>query len=174
MSGHVWWSVLGGGWIHGPVDPVTGELTGDELMYIYPDMEHVLSGTFKRGEMVRTEPTTVADIGEIRQPAAFITLVVLNALQHHLRMFRFLGNCAESKCKQRVDTGPRASSQLSSILDGSHPCVASSSGCLRTVVGPGRPVNRLRRDQISFIFISIFLFLIIHRWRGRAVCGARY
>ena len=81
MSGQVWWSVLGGGWIHGPVDPVTGELTGDELMYIYPDMEHVLFGAFKRGEMVRAEPTTVADIGEIRQPAAFITLLVLNALK---------------------------------------------------------------------------------------------
>ena len=69
MSGHVWWSVLGGGWIHGPVNSVTGELTGDELMYIYPDMEHVLFGTFKRGAMVRAEPTTVTDIGETMQPA---------------------------------------------------------------------------------------------------------
>ena len=69
MSGHVWWSVLGGGWLHGPVDLETGELTGDELMYIYPDMEHVLFGTFRRGAMVRAEPTTVADIGEMRQPA---------------------------------------------------------------------------------------------------------
>ena len=69
MSGHVWWSVLGGGWIHGHVNSVTGELTGDELMYIYPDMEHVLFGTFKRGAMVRAEPTTVTDIGETMQPA---------------------------------------------------------------------------------------------------------
>ena len=64
MTGHVWWSVLGGGWIHGPVDTETGEVTGDELMYIYPNMEHVLYGTFRRGAMVRAEPTTVADIGE--------------------------------------------------------------------------------------------------------------
>ena len=113
MSGHVWWSVLGGGWIHGPV---MGELTGDELMYIYPDMEHVLFGTFRRGAMVRAEPTTVADIGEMRQPAAFIALLVLNALKNHLTMFRFLGCCAESKCKQRLEIGPRASSQLSSLL----------------------------------------------------------
>ena len=65
MTGHVWWSVLGGGWIHGPVDTKTGEVTGDEVMYIYPDMEHVLYGTFKRGAMVRAEQTTVADIGEL-------------------------------------------------------------------------------------------------------------
>ena len=64
MTGHVWWSVLGGGWIHGPVDTETGEVTGDELMYIYPDMEHVLYGTFRRGAMVRARQTTVADIGE--------------------------------------------------------------------------------------------------------------
>ena len=64
MTGHVWWSVMGGGWIHGPVDTETGEVTGDELMYIYPDMEHVLYGTFRRGAMVSAVPTTVADIGE--------------------------------------------------------------------------------------------------------------
>ena len=64
MTGHVWWSVLGGGWIHGPVDTQTGEVTGDKLMYIYPDMEHVLYGTFRRGAMVSAEPTTVTDIGE--------------------------------------------------------------------------------------------------------------
>ena len=64
MTGHVWWSVLGGGWIHGPVDAQTGKVTGDELMYIYPDMEHVLYGTFRRGAMLRAEPTTVADIGK--------------------------------------------------------------------------------------------------------------
>ena len=33
MTGPVWWSVLGGGWIHGPVDTETGELTGDEIMW---------------------------------------------------------------------------------------------------------------------------------------------
>ena len=71
MRGDVWWSVLGGGWIHGPMDSVTGTVTGEELMYIYPDMEHVLFGTFVRGAMVRAEHTTVADIGELNMQQEF-------------------------------------------------------------------------------------------------------
>ena len=78
MTRHVWWSVLGGGWIHGPLDTETGEVTGDEVMYIYPDMEHVLYGTFKRGAMVRAEQTTVADIGELN--ALFLLVSSRNAL----------------------------------------------------------------------------------------------
>ena len=43
----------------------------EELMYIYPDMEHVLFGTFVRGAMVRAEHTTVADVGELNMQQKF-------------------------------------------------------------------------------------------------------
>ena len=71
-------------------------------------------------------------------------------------MFRFLGNCAESKCKQRLDTGPRASSQLSSILDGSHPCVASSSGWVR--VGQSTVSGVIKSVLFSYQFSYSSLF----------------
>ena len=77
MTGHVWWAVLGGGWLHGQVGTcytwlVTrrtaqvdsrGELSGDHLMYIYPDLATVLCGSFSRGVMEDARATTVQDIG---------------------------------------------------------------------------------------------------------------
>ena len=63
MVGHVWWSVLGGGWYHGHAD-TRGYITGDTCMYIYPDMRTVLYGTFHNGRMIRTQATTINDIGE--------------------------------------------------------------------------------------------------------------
>ena len=77
MTGHVWWAVLGGGWLHGQVGTcytwlVTrrtaqvdsrGELSGDHLMYIYPDLATVLCGSFCRGVMEDARATTVQDIG---------------------------------------------------------------------------------------------------------------
>ena len=64
MVGHVWWAVLGGGWLHGEVDSETGEMTGDEMMYIYPDMINVLYGEFTRGNMTKAQHTTIADVGK--------------------------------------------------------------------------------------------------------------
>ena len=54
-------SLLGGGWLHGVPDE-KGEMSGQEMMYVYPDLTTVLWGTFTRGVMVRAVPGTVADI----------------------------------------------------------------------------------------------------------------
>ena len=40
-----------------------GELSGDQLMYIYPDLATVLCGSFSRGVMQDARATTVQDIG---------------------------------------------------------------------------------------------------------------
>ena len=40
-----------------------GELSGDQLMYIYPDLATVLCGSFCRGVMEDARATTVQDIG---------------------------------------------------------------------------------------------------------------
>ena len=63
LSGPVWISQLGGGWLHGVADQ-RGEMTGDQIMYIYPDLATVLWGSFDRGVMVRAVHTTLADVGK--------------------------------------------------------------------------------------------------------------
>ena len=67
LSGPVWVSQLGGGWLHGVPDH-RGEMTGDEIMYIYPDLTTVLCGSFTRGVMVRAFHTRLADIGKYKSP----------------------------------------------------------------------------------------------------------
>jgi len=61
LTGPIWMSSLGGGWIHGIVDE-DGDLSGDDIMFIYPDLTSVLYGSFSRGAMTRTRFTTVSDI----------------------------------------------------------------------------------------------------------------
>ena len=61
LSGPVWVSQLGGGWLHGVPDQ-RGEMTGDQIMYIYPDLTTVLWGSFNRGLMVRAVHTRLADV----------------------------------------------------------------------------------------------------------------
>lgn len=63
LSGPVWLSQLGGGWLHGVPDQ-RGEMTGEEVMYIYPDLNTVLWGSFTKGVMVRAVHTRLADVGK--------------------------------------------------------------------------------------------------------------
>lgn len=49
--GAAWQGVRGGGWIHGQLD-ANGDLTGDDIAYIYPDLELALVGRFEKGVMV--------------------------------------------------------------------------------------------------------------------------
>ena len=73
MVGHVWWSVLGGGWLHGHVD-TRGQLSGDTCMYIYPDMRTVLLGAFHQSSMIRARSAAVEDVGELmRQKHDYFT-----------------------------------------------------------------------------------------------------
>jgi len=50
-SGHMWQGLQGGGWLHGQVND-KGELTGDDIMFVYPDLTTCLVGKFQKGVMV--------------------------------------------------------------------------------------------------------------------------
>ena len=79
-SSHGRLSLLGGGWLHGVPDE-KGEMSGQEMMYVYPDLTvlyctvlyctvlyvypdltTLLWDTFTRGVMVGAVPGTVADM----------------------------------------------------------------------------------------------------------------
>ena len=62
-TGPVWLSLLGGGWLHGVPDQ-RGEMTGHQIMYIYPDLTTVLCGSFTKGVMVRAVQSTLVDVGK--------------------------------------------------------------------------------------------------------------
>ncbi len=50
-EGYVWRGLKGGAWVHGKVNE-EGELTGENIAYVYPDLRTALIGKFKRGIMV--------------------------------------------------------------------------------------------------------------------------
>ena len=60
-TGYCWKGLLGGAWIIGKVDS-KGEFTGDDIAYVYPDLETALVGTFKNGLMIKARPAEI--IGE--------------------------------------------------------------------------------------------------------------
>ena len=82
------------GWLHGEVDSLSGEITGDELMYIYPDMVNVLYGKFTRGNMTKAQHTTIADVGKDEIRATF------NADLKSFTLFRFQQQHPRRKSKQ--------------------------------------------------------------------------
>ena len=49
-SGQVWHWFQGGSYMTGHVD-FFGNLTGDSIAFIYPDLKHVLLGTFTKGQL---------------------------------------------------------------------------------------------------------------------------
>jgi histone-lysine N-methyltransferase SETD7 len=57
-SGYIWKMLEGGGWLHGRVDH-NGKLTGDDIMYIYPDLNTCLVGRFTDGVMEATKEAHV-------------------------------------------------------------------------------------------------------------------
>uniref|UniRef100_A0A0K2UHP2 SET domain-containing protein n=3 Tax=Lepeophtheirus salmonis TaxID=72036 RepID=A0A0K2UHP2_LEPSM len=50
--GFCWKGLFGGGFLVGNVDEETGEFSGPDLAYIYPDFKRVLRGSFKDGVLV--------------------------------------------------------------------------------------------------------------------------
>ena len=65
VVGWCWRWCEGGGWLTGPVD-LSGELTGDNIAFLYPDLTTGLLGQFYRGEAVNVSP---ASVSEVRIPA---------------------------------------------------------------------------------------------------------
>lgn len=56
--GFAWRIVIGGGFIYGRVDGM-GQLTGDDIAYVYPDVKTALVGKFKNGIMVEAKEAKV-------------------------------------------------------------------------------------------------------------------
>ena len=50
--GICWRGLIGGAWLYGEVDEL-GEFTGDQIAYIYPDLNTSLLGRFINGTMVK-------------------------------------------------------------------------------------------------------------------------
>ena len=56
--GPCWRRLEGGGWLHGVVDK-EGQFTGEDMMYIYPDLVTCLVGKFKNGVMLEARESMV-------------------------------------------------------------------------------------------------------------------
>jgi len=59
--GQCWEWREGGGYLTGIVDE-TGNMTGDNIAFIYPDLQTALVGTFKAGVMVEAAAATITDV----------------------------------------------------------------------------------------------------------------
>ena len=60
------WSGMIGGWfrnafLHGIINEADGSITGDNIAYIYPDMETVFKGKFEDRKMVDTQETKILE-----------------------------------------------------------------------------------------------------------------
>lgn len=60
-TGCCWQAKEGQGWLYGPVSSQTGQFTGDNIAFIYPDLLTCLVGKFKNGEMVEARPSCIID-----------------------------------------------------------------------------------------------------------------
>jgi hypothetical protein len=54
--------MVGGGFLHGSFDKLSGRATGDELAYIYPDMETAFYGTFENFVMKNAKEAEVISL----------------------------------------------------------------------------------------------------------------
>ena len=64
-SGIFWAGMRGGrptGHLHGAIDPADGSITGNNISYIYPDMETALLGIFKYGKMQDAQESILLDL----------------------------------------------------------------------------------------------------------------
>ena len=50
------------GHLHGSIDPTDGSITGNNISYIYPDMETALLGRFKYGKMQDAQESILLDL----------------------------------------------------------------------------------------------------------------
>ena len=51
------------GHLHGSNDPTDGSITGNNISYVYPDMETALLGKFNLGKMQDAQESTILDLG---------------------------------------------------------------------------------------------------------------
>ena len=60
-SGHCWQAGEGGGWLTGQLDS-RGEMTGDNIAFIYPDLSTAILGRFDRGVLVSGLPGRITGL----------------------------------------------------------------------------------------------------------------
>lgn len=60
-TGVVWTKMVGGGWMVGCVDD-SGQYTGSQIAFLYPDYSTALFGTFHNGEMIKARPARISRI----------------------------------------------------------------------------------------------------------------
>ena len=63
-SGVVWSKVRGGGWLVGHADG-RGELTGDNIAFMYPDFSTAILGRFDKGILVRGKAARITGLSFI-------------------------------------------------------------------------------------------------------------
>ena len=61
------------GHLHGTISPTDGTITGSQIMYIYPDMETVLLGTFEDRKMKDAQESRVLDLDCDRNGLFYVT-----------------------------------------------------------------------------------------------------
>jgi len=74
-SGVVWTKMIGGGWMVGRVDD-SGQYTGSQIAYLYPDNSTALFGEFHNGEMIKAKPARLCGIvfvGGVLSPSFQVT-----------------------------------------------------------------------------------------------------
>ncbi len=59
--GYAWESKAGGGWVCGKVNE-EGQLSGDEMAYLYPDKYTAIVGSFRKGTLVRGSESRLKDV----------------------------------------------------------------------------------------------------------------
>ena len=60
-TGCCWQAREGQGWIYGQVNSQTGQFTGDNIVYIYPDLLTCLVGKFEGGCLVEARPSCIVE-----------------------------------------------------------------------------------------------------------------
>ena len=60
-SGHCWLAREGQGWLHGVVD-ARGRFTGNDIMFVYPDLTTCIVGSFDNERLVSGKASRVASV----------------------------------------------------------------------------------------------------------------
>ena len=61
--GNVWIEMVGGGLLHGKIQETDHKLTGDEIMYLYPDYDTMFVGTFEDKMMIKAKEASLKQVG---------------------------------------------------------------------------------------------------------------
>lgn len=72
-AGDIWVGMKGDAYLHGKVDPNDSTITGDSILYIYPDYETAIIGQFKNRLLQSGSETEILQVGCNRQGLMVVT-----------------------------------------------------------------------------------------------------